>query len=125
MVHTCELGNNSENQLTAFCNSRGLTGIPTDLPADIKSLNVAHNHIESLDSDVFYKYPDLESLDLNNNKLCSSGNFQIASFKNLLKLKELNIADSGCDTTRFSSTLLGGLSHLRILKIDWIIYSNI
>lgn len=51
----------------ANCKDEGLTSVPTNLPPDIKELDLSYNRLSRLDANVFLRYKYLEHLMLDNN----------------------------------------------------------
>ncbi|KAI6222476.1 Immunoglobulin I-set domain containing protein [Aphelenchoides fujianensis] len=56
------------DEQTADCARRGLTVVPTDLPAGIKRLDLSDNSLSHLPNDTFASIPALKFLDLRKNK---------------------------------------------------------
>ncbi|KAJ7317416.1 hypothetical protein JRQ81_003578 [Phrynocephalus forsythii] len=72
------------------CGNARLKHVPRLSDSALKTLYLAENHIASIPAGVFLGLPNLEWLDLSKNKLDSEG-LHPAAFKNLTKLKRLNL----------------------------------
>ncbi|XP_054859251.1 extracellular matrix protein 2-like [Eublepharis macularius] len=72
------------------CGNAGLKSVPKLSDSVLKTLYLAENEITYVPAGIFLGLPNLEWLDLSKNKLVSSG-LHSETFKNLTKLKRLNL----------------------------------
>ncbi|XP_078574949.1 uncharacterized protein LOC144861104 [Branchiostoma floridae x Branchiostoma japonicum] len=73
------------------CSSRGLTGVPQDLPTTITILNLENNTIANLSQSDFSRYRSLTRLDLGSNQISMIHN---KTFHNLTSLTRLDLDDN-------------------------------
>ncbi|XP_029689627.1 leucine-rich repeat-containing protein 38 isoform X2 [Takifugu rubripes] len=68
-VHSCPSSCVCPDHHTVDCTGRGLTGVPTSIPLDVRRLLLSNNWIPWIPSDFLVLYSDLVYLDLRNNSL--------------------------------------------------------
>ncbi|XP_040922219.1 transforming growth factor beta activator LRRC33 [Toxotes jaculatrix] len=78
-------------QRTAQCNNAKLSSVPSGLPHNIEELQLNYNHIQTLQDDSLFRYPSLRSLSLACNSLekLDSNTFQDSKL-----LESLNLANN-------------------------------
>jgi len=95
------------------CRNRGLSSIPSVLPAEMTEIRLEQNQISEIPARAFTSYPRLKRIDLSNNEIKSIAG---DAFRNLKSLKSLVLY--GNKITHLPSRLFDGLSSLQLLLIN-------
>ncbi|XP_019634448.1 PREDICTED: leucine-rich repeat-containing protein 15-like [Branchiostoma belcheri] len=94
------------------CRSRGLSGVPQDLPTDITVLNLRYNVITTLNQSDFSRYRSLSRLHLDYNRISMIHN---KTFHNLTSLTELFLFYNRLTT--LPADIFEGLGNLQRLNL--------
>ncbi|XP_070557209.1 protein slit-like [Ptychodera flava] len=94
------------------CNSRSLTVIPKEIPAETVTLDLAHNSLTSLPTETFSSLTQLKDLYLNNNAISV---ISYGAFNGLISLEQLYLQYN--NITTLSSDAFNGLSSLKYLYL--------
>ncbi|CAG2188442.1 unnamed protein product [Mytilus edulis] len=112
----CNITSDLLQYTVANCKDKGLTSVPTNLPPDIKKLDLSFNRLSRLDANVFLRYQYLEHLMLDNNviRVLHKTAFIGLSLLKYLSLSNnyLNVSDS------YPSGVFRSLKTLLILDIS-------
>lgn len=112
----CNITSDLLEYTVANCKDKGLTSVPTNLPPDIKKLDLSFNRLSRLDANVFLRYQYLEHLMFDNNviRVLHKTAFIGLSLLKYLSLSNnyLNVSDS------YPSGVFRSLKKLLILDIS-------
>ena len=110
-----------QNGTLISCRGQNLTTLPTDLPVNMTELDFGFNKLDVLSRNMFYQYPNLEKLRLNNNIINKISGL---AFHGLIKLRLLNISFNRIGDHSMNDAAFQHITHLSILGIQDNVYHN-
>uniref|UniRef100_A0A3P8SJI3 Negative regulator of reactive oxygen species n=1 Tax=Amphiprion percula TaxID=161767 RepID=A0A3P8SJI3_AMPPE len=96
-------------QRTALCNDAELSSVPVGLPDNIEELQLNYNHIKTLQDSALLHYPSLKTLSLACNSL---EKLESNTFQNSKLLESLNLANNNLSSGSLALKNLHGLKAL-------------
>ncbi|KAM9705599.1 leucine-rich repeat-containing protein 17 [Menidia menidia] len=105
-------------RITLNCKNKDLNRIPSELPADIVTMDLSENSIKHLRPKLFLQSKDLKFLNLSSNNL---QHIDIGAFAGLLYLQNLDLSNNSLHYFRYG--ILEDLYFLKTLSLDnnpWI-----
>lgn len=99
---------------TVDCSRRGLTTIPSDIPATAEQIDLSMNNIAEVPDNAFKAAPNLLKIDLHHNSIATLGD---AAFSGLTYLKDLFLVTNRLDDNT-DWTSINGLQHLQHLYLS-------
>ncbi|KAL5971960.1 hypothetical protein TSMEX_000351, partial [Taenia solium] len=97
----------------ASCVGKNLNAVPSDLPENLISLNIANNQLTHLPRNAFLRYPSLRKLNLEGNKITNVSPY---AFSGLQRLSSLYL--TGNQIRSFPRNTFKGLSSLTTLYLQ-------
>ncbi|CAC5392721.1 unnamed protein product [Mytilus coruscus] len=100
----------------ADCSSRGFSTVPTNLPVDIKKLDLSRNLIVNLTAEVFIRYRTLQIIILDENRI---SHLEENTFGGLEKLEKLSMFGNNLDlNASYQKNVFSPLVSLNTLNIS-------
>ncbi|KAL5110934.1 hypothetical protein TcWFU_009486 [Taenia crassiceps] len=97
----------------ASCVGKSLDAVPSDLPENLISLNIANNRLTQLPKNAFSRYPSLRKLNIEGNKITNVSPY---AFSGLRRLSSLYL--TGNRIRSFPQNTFNGLSSLTTLYLQ-------
>ncbi|KAL7978545.1 hypothetical protein Chor_005527 [Crotalus horridus] len=126
--HPCPATCSCPDSHTVDCRGRGLPGMPTPFPLDVRKLLMGNNSIQRVPEDFFIFHGDLVYLELRNNAIAAlpDGTFSSSSKLVYLDLSYNNLSQLGAGLFRSAERLVKlCLGNNRLAEVDEVAFANL